>query len=570
MILMRQSRRNAVKIAGERGAVLDQARGRIVMMSCIFIVLYVLMAGRAFDLSVIQSGVGEDAQVLLDQSFDGPEEKIAARRGDVYDRNGILLATTLQTASLYADPYLISDPKAAAQGLVEIFPDLKYGDILQKLQSKKRFLWVKRQIMPEDQARVLKLGEPGLVFEYEYKRIYPQGAQLAHLLGYTNIDNTGLAGLERGFNSMLASGQDLKLTVDMRLQHALRREMQKVIKDFSAIGGAGVVLDVTNGDILAGVSLPDFDPHDAGTAESKEVFNRLTLGVYELGSVFKIFSTAAFLETHDVPMSTTFDASEPIKVGRFTINDYHAEDRILTIPEVFMYSSNIGSAMMGQAVGTDVLRSFYDDLGLLRPLDFEVREVAQPLVPQPWREVNTLTASYGHGLATTPLQTALAAASIVNGGTLVKPSLILNGNVAPSDLRVVSETTAHRMRQLLRLVVTDGTGSKADVPGYRVGGKTGTAEKIAGRGYDQKKLISSFIAAFPIDAPRYLVFIAIDEPKGTKASFGYATGGWVAAPAVARVITAMGSILGLAPHDLSAEREISAPLKQFVAAKEKR
>ncbi len=571
MIFHRHLRRNAIKLEGQRSATLDLARGRLVLISGFFVLVYVLFALRAFDLTIIQYKPISSAEDLA-QLEQGAGEVVAhVPRGDVVDRNGVLLATTLKTASLYVDPYLISDPQAAAKRLSAIFSDLKYGTALQKLQSAKRFVWLKRGILPDEQYKVLEIGEPGLGFRYEERRVYPQGSLLAHLLGYTTIDNAGQAGIERSFDGLLGAGgggQDLALTIDTRLQHALRREIEATIDEFSAKAGFGVIMDVRTGEILAGVSLPDFDPHHAGKAPNNALFNRLSLGVYELGSVFKIFSTAALFETLNVPMSTTFDAREPIKVGRFAINDYHAEDRVLTVPEVFMYSSNIGSAMMGQAVGATALRDFYRDLGLLDRLDFEIREVTKPLVPNPWGEVSTLTASYGHGIATTPLQVVAAVSSIVNGGYLVKPKLVKSDIVPPrEEVRVVSDKTAHRMRQLLRLTVTDGTARKADVPGYLVGGKTGTAEKSVAGKYDRKKLISSFVGVFPMDAPRYAVFIGVDEPKGTKASFGYATAGWTAAPAVQRTISSMVSILGLEPKHIVAEQDIAAPLKHYIAVK---
>lgn len=568
MIFQRAARRNAAKLVGQRGESLDQARGRLVLIGGFFILAYMLMAARSVDLSVVQSGfyMG-DSHVAA-----APPTVIASRRADIVDRNGVMLATTLKTTSLYADTKLISDPKAAAKSLVKIFPSLEFGKVLRDLQSGKRFVWVKRRILPDEQLSVLEIGEPGLAFQEEYQRIYPQGRLVSHLLGYTNIDNQGLGGVELGFNSFLNKSEEpLMLTIDYRLQHALRREISRTMDEFHAKAGIGVIMDAASGEVLAGVSLPDFDPHLAGKADGNALFNRLTLGVYELGSVFKVFSTSAFLDSRNVPMSTSFDASEPIKIGRFTIRDYHAKNRVLTIPEVFMYSSNIGSALMGQAVGDEGLRGFYKDLGLLDPLDFEIREVARPLVPHPWREVSTLTASYGHGIATTPLQTASAMASIVNGGSLVKPTLVKD-DAPPSspqkspELRIISPETAHRMRQLLRLVVTDGTGRKADVKGYRVGGKTGTAEKIINGHYESKKLISSFIGAFPMDAPRYVVFVVIDEPRGNKKSFGYATGGWVGAPTVARVVSSMASILGIPAMPVPEDRELGASLKQYVAA----
>ncbi|MCB1563824.1 MAG: penicillin-binding protein 2, partial [Alphaproteobacteria bacterium] len=345
--------------------------------------------------------------------------------------------------------------------------------------------------------------------------------------------------------------------------------VKRAVEEFSASSASGVIMDVKTGEILAGVSLPDFDPHDPGGAPKEALFSHLTQGAYELGSVFKVFSTAALFESRNVPMGTMFDAREPLKRGRYTINDYHAKDRILTLPEVFMYSSNIGSAMMGEAVGTDALKAFYEDLGLLTPLELEIRETAHPIVPSPWRDINALTASYGHGVATTPVQLVTAVSSIVNGGLLVKPSVVLHDATAQTPdssahIRVVSERTAEKMRELLRLVVTDGTGSKADVKGYQVGGKTGTAEKLVNGRYDRTKRMSSFVGVFPMDAPRYAVFVIVDEPKGNKDSFGYATGGWVAAPAVARTVVSMAAILGLPPESPS-RLDPASPLKQYIS-----
>lgn len=567
MIFYRAMRRQAIHIMGERSSTLDMARGRLALLGGFYALCFMLLAVFAFDLSVIQTAANKK------EVFDSTPEKTAAmqRRGDIYDRNGMLLATSVQSRSLYADTHLISDVKKTAEALVKIFSDLSYGEVLQNLQSRKRFVWLRRNILPSEQKEILMLGEPGLAFEEEQRRVYPQGDLAAHILGYANVDGAGLAGLERNFQQFLAGGQDLHLTLDIRLQHALKREMKNAMDSFSAAGAVGIVMDPKSGDVLAGVSLPDFDPALAGKAPADAIFSRLTLGVYELGSVFKIFSTAAFLEAYDVPMSTTFDASEPIRAGRFVINDYHAEDRILTIPEVFMYSSNIGSAMMGQAVGGERLKNFYKDVGLLTPLSFEIREIGKPMVPDPWREVSTLTASYGHGIATTPLQLASAVSSVINGGLLVRPHLVLPDSQAsgsaPVNMRIVSEETSEKLRKLLRLVVAEGTGSKADVKGFNVGGKTGTAEKNINGRYQNDKLISSFVGAFPIDDPRYVVFIAVDEPRGNAASYGYATGGWVAAPAVARTIEAIASIEGLPPKIQQAEQDYSQSLKQFVAVK---
>ncbi len=565
--------RKSIRTQGEKSTALNQARGRVVIVGLAFLIAYSAVALRAFDLSVLR-GVDHGAQEEEFYDYTAATKNV---RGDIVDRNGVLLATTLPSASLFADPALIMEHEELAGELVKIFPALDYGATLQKLQAQSRFVWLERNISPQQQHAVLQLGQPGLGFEHETRRYYPQGALASHLVGYTNVDDRGLGGVERSFDTHLGEGKPLKLSLDIRLQHVLHREISQAISDFTAKAGAGVIMDANTGEILAGVSLPDFDPSQMNNIRAEQMFNNLTLGVYELGSMFKIFSTAAVLDLNKIALGYEFDAREPIKIGRFTINDYHAENRILTVPEVFMYSSNIGSAKMGEMVGTEALRKFYSDLGLLERMEFEINEIGRPMVPSPWRDVHTLTASYGHGVATTPLQMSAAVASIVNGGLLVKPRLVIddaanspeNNPEIDSAIRVISPQTSLKMRGLLRLVVTEGTGGNADVPGYEVGGKTGTAEKIGANGrYDRKRLISSFVAAFPASDPKYVVMIMVDEPKGNKKSYGYATAGWVAAPPVARTVSSMAAILGLPPAYKPEEQDFAHPLKQYVSAKE--
>lgn len=559
-----------VELMGARSGALTQAHGRIILISLIFALLYLVMAIRAFDLMILQGEMGAYRDRVENQGHD-VVATAAVRRRDIVDRSGNLLATSIKTASLYADPHNIIDANAAAKGVAAIFSDLSYGEVLQKLQSDKRFVWIRRNLTPTEQARILELGQPGLAFQEEYRRIYPQGNLTAHLIGYSGVDDHGLSGVEQGFDKTLSAGGDdpLALTVDIRLQHILRREIQKTVTDFTAQAGSGLIMDIQSGEILAAVSLPDFDPHAPMTAQDSARFNRVTLGTYELGSCFKIFSTAALLEQQHPGLGTTFDARTPIKIGRFTINDYHPENRDLTIPEVFMYSSNIGTARMGQAIGTDNLRDFYAQLGLLDPVPFDLPEVGRPQVPKPWGEVSTLTASYGHGIAVTPLHLAVATATVIGDGHRVTPRLIMpatthkSRRAAPEGARVVSDETVRAMRSLLRVVVQHGTGSKAEVPGFLVGGKTGTAEKSINGRYVAKALISSFVGVFPMDQPKYLIVVSIDDPKPNKSSFGYATAGWTAAPAVARVVASMAGVLGLQPRPDASDP--AAPLLPYLA-----
>lgn len=561
--------RKKIHISGARRSVLEQARSRLVLLSMFFVFAYVIVAARAADLSIIQ---GQFLKTEKDSIVELRHvEKLSAVRADIIDRNGVILARSLKTASLFADPKMIQDPERTAKDLAAIFPEMSYGGLLQKLQSKKRFVWLKRNISPEQHAQILQQGHPGLNFKEDVQRIYPHGALAVHMVGATGVDGQGLSGIEGSFDTLLAKGaQPLELTLDVRLQHAMKREISEVMENHKAKAGAGIVMDVETGEILAAVSLPDYNPNEYAKSKDNEVFNRLSLGVYELGSSFKVFSTAALLEKNN-NLNQRFDARQPLQVGRHKINDFHPENRVLSVPEVFIHSSNIGTAMMSQAIGTDYLKNFYKDLGLLDKPNFEINEVGNPMVPNPWREINTVTASYGHGIAVSPLQLVRASAAIVNGGVVVNPTLVRQTNVKKkskksADLRVISPETSHRMRQMLRLNVTEGTGGKADVPGFLVGGKTGTAEKPGIGGYNKKRLISSFLGFFPMNAPRYAVYVMVDEPQGTKESFGYATGGWVGAPQVGKVVSSMVSILGLSPDRKNNDFEKS--LMRYVKTKE--
>ncbi len=553
----------SMRIAGEKSSSLDQARGRIVLIVALFMGVYILIAARLLDATIIQGYFSNRGEK---EAHETVKDTVQKRRGDIVDRNGVMLAASLKTASLYADQKRITDPVAAAKALSNIFPEMRYGDLLKKVQGEKRFVWIRRNLTPSEQRRILEIGEPGLAFEYDYRRVYPQGKMTSHIVGYTDTDGKGIAGIEHSFNKLLTSSSDpLKLTMDIRLQHIMKRELQKAITEFTAIGGAGIIMDVNTGEVLASVSLPDFDPHETKVdiSDSKR-FNRATLGVYELGSTFKVFTAAAVLEKDHITMSKTFDATRPLKRGRFTISDYHPEKRALTLPETFMVSSNIGTALMAEEVGTAGMKNLYRDLGFMEKADFEIDELGKPIIPSPWREINTLTASYGHGIAVSPLQLISGVSSIANGGYLIKPTIIKKDDkdMKKSEVRIISKETSLKMRQLLRLVVTDGTARKADVKGYMVGGKTGTSDKNFNGRYAKDRRMSSFIGVFPVNDPKYAVLIIVDEPHGNKSSYGYATAGWVAAPAAARVISSIGPILNM-KKDMEAP-DLAEPLRPFL------
>lgn len=480
-------------------------------------------------------------------------EPIKTSRSNITDRNGTIVATELRTVSLSANPKHILDAQEAAVKLASVLPDQSASALAKKLSSGRRFVWIQRQLTPLQQWEVNALGIPGLEFHAEESRVYPQGRLLSHILGFTDIDNNGISGIEKEFDKSLRNGDaPLRLSIDTRLQYLMRRELSSAIKEFSAIGGTGLIMDARNGEILSMVSLPDFDPNHPGEANSEALFNRSTLGIYELGSTFKIFNSALALESGVAKLDTEFDASKPLRVARFTINDYHGKNRWLSLAEVFIYSSNIGSAQMVSEVGPVAQKAFMDKLGFLSQVPVELPETGSPLYPKVWRPINMMTISYGHGIAISPLHLAAGVAAMVNGGVMHNPTLIASDEPRKGH-RIISKRTSKAVRKLMRLNNIDGSGKKSNAVGYLVGGKTGTAEKVnANGGYARKSLISSYVAAFPMNDPKYIVYVVLDEPHGTKATFGYATGGWVAAPVVSRVVSQMGPMLGIEPVDAEA------------------
>ncbi|MDB5393843.1 MAG: ftsI [Rhodospirillales bacterium] len=543
-----------VTVEGAARQTLEQARTRLVVVGALFGLALLVVAGRLVDLAIL-GGAGSNNQVRVAPA--------AARvvRADILDRNGHVLATSIATASLFADPQKIIDAPDAARQLATLFPDVTYGEFLQKLQGKNRFVWLRRHLTPRQQYDVNQLGIPGVAFEPDERRLYPQGSEVAQVIGYADIDSQGIAGIEQSFDDYLAKGTDpLRLSIDIRLQHMLHREVAAQVEEFHAMGGGGLIMDTHTGEILAMVSLPDFDPEQPG-AEPKPApgepdphFNRMTLGVYEMGSIFKVFNTALALDSGKVKLTDYFDAWHPIKIGRFTIHDFKGDELpgYSSVAKIFEISSNIGSAQMVKQVGPEAQEQFMDKLGLTKKMSLEVPEVGTPGIPRPWRPINMLTIAFGHGISVTPVQLVSAICAVANGGILRPATLIQRPDGAvPQGVRVISEETSDTMRRLMRLVVTGGTAKQfGNVPGYLVGGKTGTAEKIMLGSYAKRHAnLSSFVGVFPMTDPRYAVFVTIDEPHGNKKSAGFETGGWVAAPAVARVISSMGPLLGVPAVD---------------------
>ncbi|KXJ56247.1 MAG: penicillin-binding protein [Thalassospira sp. Nap_22] len=525
---------------------LETARNRIFITGAMFIIGFCWITYGLIDASVLRQG----NEPAVASGTDTRELK--TERADIVDRNGMLLATDLPTNSLYADARVVKAPVESADLLLTVLPDLDRDSLIRHLSSRKAFVWLRRNLTPEQQYDVNSLGIPGLNFQREERRVYPHGRLLSHVLGFTDIDNNGIAGAEREFdNELRINNGPLELSLDTRVQYALAEEVENAMETYSAVGAAGLVMDVYTGEVVAMTSLPNFDPHRPGQAPADARFNRSTLGVYEMGSVFKLFNTAIALETGTSTLNSVYDATEPLAIGGFRIRDYHGENRWLTLPEILVHSSNIGSARMAMAFGGETQQKYLKKLGMLDKPQIELPEVGGPLVPNPWRDINTMTISFGHGLAVTPLQVVSGISTLVNGG-IRRPATILKQDGAPAGERVFSQKTSELLRRLMRLVVTDGSGKNAEVAGYFLGGKTGTSEKLVNGRYVKNARMSTFVAAFPMQDPKYVVLVTLDEPKGTKETYGFATAGWVSAPAVGKVVTRIAPLLGIEPANAKA------------------
>lgn len=538
----------------------ETGRSRLLITAAIFSVAFIAVTGRLIGMTMFV----EKNQPQYSRSF--KQVVLETSRADIVDRYGNLLATNLRTASLYADPRLIVDARDAANKLARVLPNLDQRSVYQKLTQKRSFTWIQRHLTPRQKFEVNKLGIPGLDFREEKRRVYPDATLASHILGHTNTDNKGLAGIERYMEASLHKHKKpLQLSIDIRLQHILRSELFSAMRKFRGIGAAGIIMNIRNGEVLGSVSLPDFDPNLPNNIEAASLFNRATLGVYEMGSTFKIFTTAMALDTGKISIKKQYDATNPIRISRFTIRDYHAQRRWLSIPEIFMYSSNIGSVKMVMDVGIATQRSFLKKIGILHPSPVEISEIGKPLLPARWKEINAMTISFGHGLSISPMQLVSGVAAMVNGGIYHPPTFLKK---EPKKInkgrRVISEKTSKLIQRLLRLVVTDGTGQRAAAEGYVVGGKTGTTEKIIGQKYNNKKIhISSFIGAFPMNEPQYVVFGMIEEPNVAKKKNVRATGGRVAAPVVGKVIKRIAPLLGIIAvdeHETTLERQLTIDL----------
>ena len=539
------------------GHALETGRSRLLVTGLVMAMVFATLGWRVVDLTLFTTRA--EPRLARNAAIHPP----VAGRADILDRNGTVIATSLPAVSVYANPKNVLDVRDTADKLIRVLPDLDREALERRLAAKGSFVYIKRNLTPEQHYQVHRLGLPGIQFENGERRVYPQGRLLAHVLGATDIDGHGTAGIEKHFEGRLAAGgTPLRLSVDVRVQAVAREALGKAVEDFRALGGTAIVMDANTSELVAMVSLPDFDPNRPVELLGESGFNRATKGVYEMGSTFKLLTAAMALDAGVVGISGGYDASKPMQIARFSITDYHAKNRWLSVPEILIYSSNIGAAKMALDVGAKAQQTYLGRLGLLRPSPVELPEVGHPMYPATWRPINTVTISYGHGISVTPVNLANAVAAVVNGG-IFRPATLLRQE-APEGLpgeRVFSADTSAKMRGLMRLVVSRGTGRKADAEGYLVGGKTGTAEKIkATGGYSDKANIASFVGAFPIHAPRYVIVVCVDEPKANEASMGYATGGWVAAPAVAQIVQRVAGIMAIPPEpgmpNLAATKEL--------------
>ncbi len=554
-----------------RRASLEKTRGRLVIAAGSFLVLFLAVIIKLAGATVVfpmaskrlehlarlpnatpASNTGAAPAVETDTVHD----LVAHRRATITDRNGEILAVSLPTAGLYANPREMMDTDAAAARLKSVLPRLDLDVVRTRLASSKGFVYLARNISPREQLEVNNLGIPGVYFQASERRRYPQGRVAAHVVGGVDVDAHGVAGVERAFDDVLHDSlEPLRLSLDVRVQAVVRDELSKAMEEFRAIGACGIVMDVRTGEVIAMVSLPDFDANKQGEAKPEERFNRAVTGMYEPGSTFKLQTAAMSLDSGAGHLWNSYDAGHDIQIGRFTISDFQGKHRALSFPEVLVYSSNLGAARMAQAVGAERQQDWLRKMGMFTRVGIELPEQGQPIV-QPlvnWKEVATMTVGFGHGIAVSPLHVVRGTAALANGGIVLKPTILaVDAGTQRDGTRVMQQSTSDTLRKLMRLVVTDGYGKPADVPGYFVGGKTGTAEKVGGHTYKKHTNVSAFMSVFPMNAPKYAVYFMLDEPKGNASTGGYSTAGAVSAPGAGRVIARVAPMLGLMPETVTA------------------
>lgn len=535
-----------VRAAGLRQQILLTAQQRLMMLMLVFLAAFTLIGGRLLYYGVYETGEGR-------RSYSGA---FVPERADIVDRNGIPLARTINGYSIRVVPEkLINDADYLADELVKIFPDVARDEFHKKLTGN-RPTYIRRRAVPDEVAKVNAIGDVGFDFPRESERLYPQGTLAAHVLGYTDADSQGVGGIEGAFNDYLQDeakrGIPFELSIDSRVQGVLESELGTAVTNLEALGGAGIILDVHSGEVMALSSLPTFNPNNLRGSTMDARRNAMTHNLYELGSTFKPLTVAAGIDAGTVTsMGRRYDATQPLAIAGFRIRDSHPMGRWLNVPETLMQSSNITTARIADEMGREQMEELFRKLRFDQRPDIDIRERAFPLWPRQWGRLTTLTTSFGHGIAVTPLHLANAYAAMVNGG-IYRPATLRKlpeGQEPPKGERVFKEATSARMRQLLRMIVSDGTGRKSDAPGFRIGGKTGSAEKPGAGGYRRSSIVATFASAFPMDNPRYVLILMIDEPKGNAYSNGQRTAGWTVAPVVKQVVTRAGPMLGVFPDE---------------------
>ena len=531
-----------------------KARARVGLAILAFAVVYAVLAGR-----LVMFAVGADSHGARRTAS---QDAIATARPDIVDRNGEVLATDVKAPSLFGEPRRIIDKDEAIELLTAALPDLDEAEARTRLSSRKGFVWLKREITPKQQQNIHKLGIPGIGFLRENKRVYPTGRSVAHLIGLVNIDNQGIAGMEKwldsnGLADLHRAGfatdrlqRPVELSIDLRVEHALRDELMKAKEKYKAKAASGLVSNVRTGEIVALVSLPDFDPNNPKEAHDPERINRLTTGVFEMGSTFKALTLAMALDSGKANLNTLYDGRGTLKFGKFTIHDTHPVGRAITLSEVFTFSSNVGAAKIALAQGVEAHKAFLKKLGQMDRLRTELPESASPIVPKRWTELNTITASFGHGIAVAPLQAVMGINACINGGFLIPPTFLKRSEEEARAIarKVLRTETSDKMRYLMRLNAEIGTAKKADVKGYYIGGKTGTSEKVVNGRYSKKQVLNSFTAIIPADNPQYQLLVMLDEPKALPETHGFITSGWNAVPTGGKVIARIGPLLGIEPR----------------------
>jgi len=535
-----------------------KVRGNLTQARIRWMILALVLGFGAIGFKLVSLGV-----VVSDNTIEGQaRDAITATRPPILDRNGLEMAVDIRVPSLYAEPRRIIDVDEAVTKLRTVLPNLSAEFLRNRLSGDKGFVWLQRELSPSIEERIMRLGIPGIDFITESKRFYPGMSEASHILGTTNIDNQGISGFERHMDNEdiallqelgLARGNALtpvELSVDMRVQHIMHEQLVDAMTRYQAIAAAGVMMDIHTGEIVSLVSLPDFNPNEPSSALVKDTFNRITAGIFEPGSIFKTVTLAGALDSGNVSINDTFDARFGVRFGRFTIDDFHGKHRVLSLPEVYKFSSNIGTIKIMQAMGKENFRAFLTRMGFDSRVPFELPEMRLPTVPKTLSEVGAATASFGHGLSVSPLHMVTAYASFVNGGNYVPPTLYKRDQTEAEALykRVISPATSREIRYLMRLNALEGSGSQMNKAalGYRTGGKTGTAEKVVDGRYSSSKVTNFFGSAFPLDNPRYAMVIMVDEPQKENPQTG-TTAGWNAGAVTGRIVQRVAPMLGIAP-----------------------